>query len=325
MLLVLCIGCDTKDAAPGTSAGGSAGGAAPASTGPRRIAVIPRGTTQVFWKSVEAGARQAVGEAGAMEMVWKPGRDGDRDQQVQLVQQSVEEGVAGIILAPLDDDALKAPVAAAMAKNIPVVLIDSDMKGTPGTDFTSSVVIDHDKAGTTAGRELGRLLDGKGKVVMLRHQEGSAGTTTREAAFLRAMTQFPKIEVIVQDRYGGATADSAKAEAARVIDRLKEADGVFTPSESTTLGMLLALQEGNLAGQKKFVGFGTAPPLLEALKADQIHALLARHAFLMGHESVGVLRQKFAGQSPNRRVDLDAIPITNKNVDDPGLDPVLGR
>ena len=57
----------------------------------------------------------------------------------QIVEEFVSEGVGGIVLAPIDDTALRRPVAAAMQKGIPVVIMDSALKGEPGNDFISTV------------------------------------------------------------------------------------------------------------------------------------------------------------------------------------------
>jgi ribose transport system substrate-binding protein len=143
---------------------------------------------------VEAGARQAAKELG-IEMTFKgPLREDDRAQQIQIVEQFVSEGKSGIVLAPLDDTALKRPVAEAMAKKIPVVIIDSGLKGEAGKDYISFVSTDNRAAGQMGGDELARVLGGKGKVVLLRYQEGSASTTEREEGFLDAMKKYPDIQ-----------------------------------------------------------------------------------------------------------------------------------
>src|SRR5215471_19872413 len=53
------------------------------------IAVIPKGTTHEFWKSINAGAIKAqreLSEKGTKtEIIWKgPLREDDRDQQIQV-------------------------------------------------------------------------------------------------------------------------------------------------------------------------------------------------------------------------------------------------
>src|SRR5688572_18873049 len=75
------------------------------------IAVIPKGTTHEFWKSIHAGANKAGQELKAqgtdIEVIWKgPLREDDREQQIQVVEGFAAQGVSGIVLAPLDDRAL---------------------------------------------------------------------------------------------------------------------------------------------------------------------------------------------------------------------------
>src|ERR1044071_8960125 len=169
-----------------------------------KIAVIPKGTTHSFWKAVEAGARKAGTELG-VEIIWKgPLKEDDRAQQIAVVQQFVSSGVNAIVLAPLDDTALRSPVQAANDRKIPVVIIDSALKGQAGKDFVSFVATDNFHGGELGGEELARLLGGKGKVVLLRYAEGSASTTEREAGFLSVMKKNPGIQVILDNSYAGA-------------------------------------------------------------------------------------------------------------------------
>src|SRR5437016_9843668 len=89
------------------------------------IAVIPKGTTHVFWRSVESGAKKAGQELG-VNIIWKgPLREDDRAEQIKVVEQFVAEGVSGIVLAPLDFEALARPVRSAKERKIPVVIFDS--------------------------------------------------------------------------------------------------------------------------------------------------------------------------------------------------------
>ena len=151
----------------------------------KSIAVIPKSTTQVFWKTVGAGAREGAKEAG-VEMVWKGSlNEDDPAQQIQIVEQFVSEGVGGIVLAPIDDTALKRPVAAAMQKGIPVVIMDSALKGEPVKDFVSTVSTNNYRGGEMAGEQLGKLLDGKGKVVLFRFKEVCSSRLLKNSPFCR--------------------------------------------------------------------------------------------------------------------------------------------
>src|SRR5688572_13834618 len=91
-----------------------------------RIAVIPKGATHEFWKSVHAGADDAAKELGGVEIIWKgPMKEDDRDSQIKVVEDFTVAKVDGIVLAPLDDTALRTPVSEAMKQDIPVIIIDS--------------------------------------------------------------------------------------------------------------------------------------------------------------------------------------------------------
>ncbi len=91
-----------------------------------RIAVIPKGTTHEFWKSVHAGAAQAAQEAGNVEIVWKgPLQENDTEGQINVVQEFITKKVSGMVLAPLDSQALIGPVKDAKQQGIPTVIFDS--------------------------------------------------------------------------------------------------------------------------------------------------------------------------------------------------------
>ncbi|MBD0260402.1 MAG: sugar ABC transporter substrate-binding protein, partial [Cytophagales bacterium] len=49
-----------------------------------KIAVIPKGSTHSFWKSIHAGAEKAAQETGA-EVIWQgPQKEDDRQMQIQV-------------------------------------------------------------------------------------------------------------------------------------------------------------------------------------------------------------------------------------------------
>ncbi|MCC6358524.1 MAG: substrate-binding domain-containing protein [Phycisphaerales bacterium] len=288
-----------------------------------KIAVIPKGTTHVFWKSVEAGAKQAGEEFGA-EILWKgPLKENDRAGQIQVVQQFVSQGVDGIVLAPLDLKALVAPVKAATDKKIPVVIFDSALEGQPGKDFVSLVATNNRTGGTLGGEELARLLNKKGKVVVLRYQVGSASTDDRESGAIDALKKAGEISIVSDNRYAGATAGEAKTQALNMIDDIRKADGIFCPNESSTLGMLLALQQTGLAGKVRFVGFDASPPLIDALKKGEIDALVVQNPKRMGYLAVKALVQTLKGEKTEPNIDTGCALVTKANLDTPEIKALL--
>src|SRR5512143_2569330 len=99
---ILLAGCQQQPATQ--TATSSAAGQPAANAGKKfKIALIPKGTTHKFWKSVHAGGVKAARELGNVDLVWRgPEKEDDREQQVSLVQNFVSTGVSAIVLAPLD-------------------------------------------------------------------------------------------------------------------------------------------------------------------------------------------------------------------------------
>lgn len=287
------------------------------------IAVLPKGTTHVFWKAVERGARASADELG-VQLAWKgPLQEDDRAQQIQLVQQFTAQKVAGIALAPLDHTALAAPVQAARAAGIPVVIYDSGLDGTPGVDYLAYIATDNLAAGAIGGQELARILPGGGEVVLLRYLVGSGSTAQREQGFLRALGEHAGLRVSVENRYAGATAGEAKTAALNLMDDLRKAQGVFCPNESATYGMLLALRQEGLAGKLRFVGFDSSPPLIEALRQGEIDALVVQDPRRMGDLAVRTLAAHLHGEKVETIIDTGVVLVTREKLADPAVQKLL--
>lgn len=289
-------------------------------TGATKIAVIPKGTTHEFWKAVHAGAVKASRELG-VEIVWKgPLKEDDLKAQIDVVQSFVAQGVSGIVLAPLNDKALQRPVEAATQASVPVVIFDSDLEGNAHKSF---VATDNMAAGRMAGEKMTALLGGKGKIIVLRYQEGSASTHSREEGFLDALRGKDGITVVSHNQYGGATTESAfeKAESLLAAQNAAAggADGIFCPNESTTFGMLLALRKAGLAGKIKFVGFDASDKLLEGLRQGHLDALVVQNPFKMGYEAVRTMVAVIKGQPVQARLDTGATVVDKAGLDQPEM------
>ncbi|MHC4508547.1 MAG: substrate-binding domain-containing protein [Planctomycetota bacterium] len=271
------------------------------SEGKYRIGVIPKGTTHVFWKSIHAGAVKAereLNDSGLdVEVIWKgPLKEDDRESQIRVVEDFITRGVSGIVLAPLDDAALRMPVRDAVNNGIPVVIIDS---GLNSGDYASFVATDNYIGGKKGGERLGEVLGGKGKVIMLRCHEGSASSTKREQGFLDVLEKkYPEIDVVSSNQYGGATTESAYIASENLLAPLRKPDGgltidgIFCPNESTSFGMLRALEDSGLAGQVNFVGFDSSEAHL-------------------------------GGRTVENRIDTGSVVATPENMDEPKIKNLL--
>lgn len=303
-------------------------GCGDASAKKRTVAVVPKGTTHEFWQAVHAGAVKAereLNQAGVpISVIWKgPLREDDRDQQIQVVENFMTRRVDGIVLAPLDSQALVRPVANAMKSNIPVVVFDSGLKS---EDYVSFVATDNLKGGMMAGEELGKLLGGKGKVILLRYAVGSASTEAREEGFLRALTNtYPEITLLSADQYAGPTRETSYQASQNLLNRFgKEVDGVFCPNENSTVGMAMALRDiGRAGGKVKMIGFDAGSASVEDLRKGDVQGLVVQNPFLMGYQGVMTLVDHLNGKPVEKRIDTGVKLVTSANMESPEIRDLL--
>jgi len=216
-----------------------------------RVMVIPKGTSHEFWQSIHAGAVKAGEELGDVEVIWQgPAREDDRTDQIKLVQNAVASGVDGIVLAPLDARALVDPVERAIEKGIKVVIIDSALES---GKIASFVATDNYQGGVLAARRMGELLKGEGRVILLRYAVGSASTADRERGFVETIRKdFPRVVFVSDGEYAGATSDLAQMKSQNLLTRFRgKFDGVFCPNESSSVGMLRALEGAGLLARRR--------------------------------------------------------------------------
>jgi len=289
------------------------------------IAVIPKGTTHEFWKSVHAGAEKAAQEMG-VSVIWKgPLREDDREDQIKAVENFINMRVKGIVLAPLDDTALVPVVTDAVRAGIPVIAFDSAIKT---DDITSFVATDNYRGGQLAAEHLAVLLGGKGKVMMLRYAEGSASTAERERGFLDAIATHGQIEVVSSNQYGGVTTESAFKASENLLTSHKGADGltvqgIFCPNESTAFGMLRALEDDGFAGKVRFVGFDSSPKLVDAIAKGHMDATVVQDPIKMGYLAVKTMVEHLAGKPVEKQIDTGATLITHDTMGTPTAQALL--
>ena len=305
LALGLTAGCAKREPEPGR--------------GSFTVAVIPQGSTHEFWKSIHAGAIKAARDLTAegihVDIIWKgPMREDDREQQVQVVEGFLTQRVNGIVLAPFDKNALVRPVEEATRAGIPVVVIDSALESQDPVSFVAS---DNHHGGEIAAEEMGRLLQGRGKVLVLRYQEGVASTEAREKGFVdKLRSAYSGIEIVSSNQYAGATRDTAKSAAENLLNRYGgEIDGLFTPNESSTAGTLLALEDAGKAGKIRFIGFDSSSVFVEAMRAGKLFGVVVQNPFRMGELGVKTLVDHLRGRKVDRRVDTGVTLITPANCD----------
>lgn len=263
-----------------------------------RIAVIPKGLTHEFWKSIHRGADHAAMELERTQhipvrIVWDgPLKENDALDQIRIVDRRITNRVDGIVLAPQHSEIMIAPVERAVAHGIPVVIIDSGLANE--SIIAKYVATNNEHGGALAAERLIDLLCREGKtsarLVLFRYQVGSESTEKREKGFEDYIDHQKRIKItwLSRDKYAGATKESAKRQADPLVARLKDKniDAIFAPNESSANGMLDALRGHGLAQgphKVKLFGFDSSEPLLRAVDDGEIQGLILQDPYKMGY------------------------------------------
>lgn len=315
VVVTLLVGCGASGSNPSAGKGGDGQ--------TLRIAVIPKGTTHDFWKSVHAGAQQAAAELGGVEIIWNgPDDEKDKGTQIRIVDNFVAQRVDGICLAPIDRDALVAVVKRAKKRNIPTVVFDSALSDL--TDIVSYVATDNHHGGVVAGERLAKVLGGKGGVILLRYQAGSESTEQREQGFLDVMKKYPGIKILSESqRVDSNTQKALSVSEGLLYDNRDAVRGVFTVCEPNNKGMLQALKNRKMLGKVKFVGFDPDPLSVEALRKKQMDGIVLQNPVRMGYLAVKAMVAHLRGEKVDKRTPTGEVLATPDNLDDPKIHALL--
>jgi len=284
-----------------------------------QIAVIPKGTTHIYWQSVKSGAEAAAKEFNC-KIYWNgPERETDRERQIQIIEDFVVQKVDGVVLAPLDKDALVPSVEKLASLKIPCAIIDS---GVNTSNYVTFAATDNYQGGVLAARRMGEILGGKGNVIVLKYVPGSASTTERENGFIDTIgKEFPGIK-IVDSKYGQDTVETALQAAEDMLTKNKDVQGFYACNAPTAVAAHQALQTQKRTGIK-MVGFDAEKALIDGLKAGEIDALIVQNPFKMGYEGVKAVVMSIQGKPVEKKMDTGVAVITKDALDKPEIKSLL--
>lgn len=288
----------------------------------KAIEVIPKGTSNVYWQAVHAGA-EAAGKDLHYQIIWDgPAQETEYDREASIVEDAVNRDVNAIVLAPSHRDALVPPVRQALAAHIPVTIIDSGIN-LPPDDYVSYVATDNEAGGRMAADALGEMLHGHGQVGEVAVAPGSVSTLQREQGFEEELkAKYPGIK-IDEMRYGLADVAKSRAVAEDILTANPGIDAIFASNESGVAGTLQALKGRGLEGKIKLVGFDMSPLLLAGMQEGGIQALVVQDPYQIGYQGVVTVVESMSGKKPPKTIHTPVHLVTMKNLNQPEIQTLL--
>jgi ribose transport system substrate-binding protein len=285
------------------------------------IAVIPKLTNTVFWKSVLAGAT-AAGRDFGYELIWDgPDRETNSVRQIQIVDEAISRRVEGVVIAPVDRQNLVPSVDKLAELKIPCAIIDS---GLDAVHFVSFASTDNYQGGVLAAQRLGHELGGKGNVLVVRHIAGSHAAVKRVSGFVDTISNdFPGIKIVASESGQDSAVISEKV-TAEMLQQHPDVQGLFACNVDMSVGALRALQEAKRK-DIKMVAFDPDKSLLDGLRSGEVSAIIVQDPYRMGYEGVKAVALYNKGQSSPRLIDTGLEVVTSENLTDPKIMRLLGE
>ena len=316
-LAVVSTGCGSSS--DPSSSTGSTGG----SKDSLRIAVIPKGTSHEFWKSVHFGAQQAAQELGNVEIIWRgPVVESDTGSQIEVVKSMITLQVDGIALAPNQKGGLVDAVEEAIGEEIPVVIFDSGLD--EGPEIVSYVATDNYRGGQLAAAQMAEAIGGKGNVILLRYLAGSESTEQREQGFLDKIAEYTDITVVSSDQRGGDNATKSKEKVDQLLQiHGEELAGIFAVCEPNAIGALESLRNAGINDKVKLIAFDPSDALIEALGDGSCSGIVLQDPVEMGYQAVMTLVGAINGETAEAFISTGESVATPENKDEDQIKGLL--
>ncbi len=277
------------------------------------IAVIPKGTANMWWATVNQGAVKAGEEAGVTILWTGPETETDRERQIQAVDDVLVQNVDAVVLGPNDSKALVRSAEKIVEKKIPCIIIDSPLESECYDAFAGT---DNYRGGADAAMRLGAALNGRGSVILTHFVQNSASTEERARGFKETLAkEFPGIK-IVAEQYTLGTVEDARQKTTDMLTKCGNVDGAYAVNHPSSVGAYKAIQSSGLGGKIHFVGFDSDPVLLDGIERKEVDALIVQNPFEIGYQGVQLALKKLQGETLEKTYNVPSMIVDESNLEE---------
>src|SRR5919202_7046641 len=157
----------------------------------RRIGLSYETSTNLFYRDLADGVREAAAARGARVLVRECEQSVER--QRADIADLLAEGVDVLMISPVDSAQLAGALAAAHARGVPVFAVDRAVEDGP---VVSLVTSDNLLGGRLAADFLARLLDAQGDLAIVTLPTGGTAVADRVRGFKEALQHHSGLRVV---------------------------------------------------------------------------------------------------------------------------------
>jgi ribose transport system substrate-binding protein len=279
------------------------------------IAVIPRTAGTGLWEPEHGGVDAAAVRIGA-HVYWNaPTREDDVEGQISMVDQVIDKGYQGLILAPDQALALITPVRRAVARGIPTVIVSSPLLIPPGQGGKLFYILNDEEAGgRIAARRVAELVHGRGSVAVLGVNPDIAGIMSRSRSFeLFLAHNYPGIHVM--KRMGSFNMLHEQQIAEETLKANPSIDVIVALMWSSTRGVISAIV--SVPGNRRVKVIGFDPDGVLPFEIESLDSVIVQDTRTMGLQAVNLIGAERQGRPVPALTELQPKLVTRKNVNTP--------
>jgi ribose transport system substrate-binding protein len=283
------------------------------------VALISKGFKHQFWQSVKAGAEQAGKEFNVTVTFEGAQEEGNVEQQIQLLQTVLDKHPDAVGFAAIDSQAAGPLMQQAKADGIPVIAFDSGVDSDVPVTTAST---DNLAAAAEAAKHMAALVDHKGKIAMVVHDQTSVTGVQRRDGFVDYMKKNEPNITIVDIQYSGdplKATDLAKA----IIAANPDLKGLYGSNEGAAIGIVHAVQELGIQGKLKVVGFDSGKDQIDAINSGLMAGAITQNPVGIGYETVKAAVAIIKGQKVAKTIDTGYYWYDKTNIGDAKITAVL--
>jgi ribose transport system substrate-binding protein len=312
---VLCAAGAALAACGSGSNNGSSGASTSGGSGGKtyRIVYIPGLTGNPFYSTVACGAKSVAGRNDVKFSV-QGASEFDAAKQTAVVNAVVSSKPDAIMISHDDPKAMIPPLLQAKNAGIKIMTIDGDLADT--SIAVSNIQSNNLQGGRLAAQAMGKLLHGKGSVIMIDNDPGFPISEQRIQGFAQEIKKFPGIKNL-----GVKYSHNEVANAANIVSTTAGSNpdlaGVYTAETNNTEGAITGVREAHKTGRIHIVGYDTSDPIVEALHKGTLDADIVQYPYGEGQKGVETLVESLKGKSVPRNQTAPFVVATPQNVDTP--------
>jgi ribose transport system substrate-binding protein len=267
-------------------------------------------TTASIWQPLMLGAQEAANKAGYLLL--ESHANSELSLQLAEIEDWIAEGVAAIVVLPLDNNSIEPLITKAHAKGIK--MLDYSDNALPHTD--GWVIFDNlqgaQLVGAYAGHWVNQTLGGKAQVAMLTHNIQLTGRQRTQGGLAALKKVAPGAKLVAQAE--GVLSPQTIGPAQSMLEAHPDINVFICIADEGCDGVLAAFNgtHPSAARQKDMFicGFdGSAPVIQQVIEGTPVRATGALDAVAIGKACVTGSIAAIEGRSTGRRINFPYVLV----------------